>query len=155
MNYVLGRGFMSRMNMHIREDLGLAYYVWTYFGAYHGPGPWLLQMGVDPGNTDRALEAALEEIRHIQQEPPSADELRLWKNYVEGTVARRMETYAGVARELVLAEFYDLGLYFAYEYPGILRSITADEVHQAAQAFLHPEGYVAVIAGPVDGAGEE
>jgi zinc protease len=150
MNYVLGRGFTSRMNMHIREDLGLAYYVWTYFASYWGAGPWMLQMGVDPKNIDTAVAAVLEELRQIQAQPPSEDELRLWKDYVEGTVARRMETYSGIARELVLAAFYDLGLYFAYEYPGLLQTITADDVHAAARDYLHPDGYVAVIAGPVE-----
>jgi predicted Zn-dependent peptidase len=61
-----------------------------------------------------------------------------------------METYSGIARELVLAAFYDLGLYFAYEYPGLLQTITADDVHAAARDYLHPDGYVAVIAGPVE-----
>lgn len=149
MNYVLGRSFMSRLNMRIREELGLAYYVWSFFHAYRGPGPWMLQMGVNPANADKALNAAVEELGRVQEEPPSADELGLWKSYVEGTVARRMETYQGIARELVLASFYDLGLYFAYEYPGILSDITADQVHEAARQFLHPDGYIAVIAGPV------
>ena len=150
MNYVLGRSFMSRLNMHIREELGLAYYVYSYYYAYWGPGPWVLHMGVNPENADKALQAALEELRRIQQEEPSAEELQLWKDYVKGTVARRMETYAEIARELVLAAFYDLGLYHAYEYPHILAGITAEEVHGAAGEFLHPGGYVAALAGPTE-----
>ena len=47
--------------------------------------------------------------------------------------------------------YTDLGLYHSYEYPGILSSIGADEVQRAAQTYLHPESYVAVIAGPVEG----
>ncbi len=150
MNYLLGRAFMSRLNMRIREELGLAYYVWSNYYAYWGPGPWVLHMGVNPANTDKALSAALEELRRLQQEPPSEEELNLWKDYVQGTVAREMETYSGIAQNLVLSAFYDLGLYFPYQYPTLLKAITADEVHQAAQQFLHPEGYVAVIAGPVE-----
>ena len=149
MNYVLGRSFMSRLNMRIREELGLAYYVYSMYLAYWGPGPWMLQMGVNPANADTAMSAALEELQRIQREPPSQEELQLWKDYVKGTVARRMETYGGIAQELVLASFYDLGLYHAYEYPGLLAAITPEEVHQAAEQFLHPEGYVAVVAGPV------
>ena len=148
MNYVLGRSFMSRLNMHIREELGLAYYVYSFYYAYWGPGPWVLHMGVNPANADKALETALEELRRIRNEPPSEEEVQLWKDYVKGTVARRMETYAGIAQELVLAAFYDLGPYHAYEYPGILADITAAEVQEAAKTFLHPDGYVAVIAGP-------
>ena len=150
MNYVLGRGFMSRLNMRIREEMGLAYYVWSAYWAYWGAGPWVLQMGVNPENVDAALSAALEELERIQQEPPPAEELKLWKDYVEGTVARRMETFSGIAHNLVLSAFYDLGPYFPYEYPGILRGITGEQVHEAAREHLHPKGYVAVIAGPVE-----
>jgi zinc protease len=150
MNYVLGRGFMSRLNMSIREDLGLAYYVWSNYWAYWGPGPWVLQLGVNPANVDKAISAALQELEQIQQEAPSEEELQLWKDYVEGTVARRMETFSGIAQNLVLSAFYELGLYHPYEYPGILRAITGEQVQQAARDFLHPEGYVAVIAGPVE-----
>ncbi len=148
MNYVLGRGFMSRLNMRIREEMGLAYYVWSNFWAYWGPGPWLLQMGVDPAHADRALAAALEELERIRAEAPSEEELALWKDYVEGTVARRMETFAGIAQNLVLSAFYELGLHHPYEYPHILRAITAEQVHQAARQQLHPQAYLAVIAGP-------
>ncbi|MFB3879954.1 MAG: M16 family metallopeptidase [Armatimonadota bacterium] len=155
MNYVLGQSFMSRLNMRIREELGLAYDVGSYFFAYWGPGPWVLQMGVAPENAERAIAAALEELKRMQQDPPSAGELQLWKDYVKGTVARRMETYGGIAQELTLASFYDLGLYHAYRYPGILAGITADEVNAAAKQFLHPDGYIAVMAGPVGEAAEQ
>jgi len=155
MNYVLGRGFMSRLNMRIREEMGLAYYVWSAYWAYWGPGPWVLQMGVNPENVEEALSAAVEELERIQQEPPSAEELKLWKDYVEGTVARRMETFSGIAQNLVLSAFYELGPYFPYEYPGILRGITGEQVQEAAQQHLRPEGYVAVIAGPVEETPEE
>jgi zinc protease len=150
MNYLLGAGFMSRLNMRIREELGLAYYVFSSYRAYWGPGPWMLQMGVNPANAQSALAAALEEIRRMQAEPPSQEELQLWKDYAKGTVARRMETYGGIAQELLTAAFYELGIYHAYQYPGILAKITPGEVNQAAKEFLHPEGYVAVMAGPVE-----
>lgn len=151
MNYVLGRGgFMSRLNLAIREERGLAYYVWSVFRAYWGPGPWTLQMGVDAANAEQAIAAAVAEVKRIQQEPPAEEELGLWKDYVQGTVARQMETYAGIAQNLVLSAFYDLGLYFPFEYPSILRAITPEQVREAAAETLHPEGYLAVIAGPVE-----
>jgi zinc protease len=148
MNYLMGRGFMSRLNIRIREDLGLAYYVFSYFYAFYGPGPWVLHMGVSPENVDKAVAAAVEEMQRLQKEPPSEEQVTLWKDYVEGTVARQMETFSGIGQSLVLSAFYDLGLYFPYQYPKILRDITPAQTQEAAQRFLHPEGYVAVVAGP-------
>jgi zinc protease len=150
MNYVLGRGFVSRLNLRIREDLGAAYYVMSNYYAYWGPGPWALQMGVNPARAKVAIAAAIEEVRKMQQAPPSDDELQLWKGYVEGTVARQMETFGGIAQNLVLASFYDLGLDFPYRYPKILKAITADQVWQAAKEHLYPDGAITIIAGPVE-----
>jgi len=107
-------------------------------------------MGVNPQNADKALAAAIDEIKRIQETPPAEEELNLWKDYVQGTVARQMETFGGIAQSLVMAAFYDLGPYFAYEYPGILRAITAEQVWQAARERLHPDGYIAVMVGPVE-----
>jgi len=154
MNYLLGRGgFMSRLNLNIREKLGLAYYVWSNFFAYWGPGPWVLHMGVNPVNAEKALAAAIDEIKQMQAEAPSKEEVDLWKDYVEGTVARQMETFGGIAQNLLLASFYELGAYFPYQYPRLLRAITPQQVLEAARATLHPEGYIAVMAGPVEEGG--
>jgi len=150
MNYLLGRHpLMSRLGLDIREKLGLAYDVRSGFYAYWGPGPWVLHMAVNPANADKALAAAIDELKKMQSAPPSAEETNLWKDYVQGTVARQMETFGGIAQNLVLSAFYDLGLYFPYEYPGILRAITPDQVQTAAQKHLYPDNYVAVIVGPV------
>jgi len=150
MNYVLGRGFVSRLNLRIREDMGAAYYVMSSFYAYWGPGPWALHMGVNPAKVEAAVTAAVAEMKKMQAEPPTTQELQLWKDYVEGTVARQMETFAGIAQNLVISSFYDLGLDFPYRYPEILRGITAEQVQEAAKKHLHPEAYVSVITGPVE-----
>ncbi len=150
MNYVLGRGFVSRLNLRIREEMGAAYYVSSSFYAYWGPGPWALHMGVNPSKVNAAVAAALDEMKKMQAAPPTAEELQLWRDYVEGTVARQMETYSGIAQNLVLASFYDLGLDFPYRYPEILKGITAEQVQDAAKKYLHPEAYVSAIAGPVE-----
>jgi zinc protease len=90
MNYVLGRGFTSRMNMHIREDLGLAYYVWTYFASYWGAGPSGSGVGgaaADPGATTlRGRTQALEGLRRGNGGAPDGDILR----DSQGTSARRL-----------------------------------------------------------------
>ena len=154
MNYVLGRGFVSRLNLRIREEMGAAYYVTSSFYAYWGAGPWALHMGVNPKKVDAAVAAALDEMKKMQTAPPTEQELQLWRDYVEGTVARQMETYAGIAQNLVLSSFYDLGLDFPYRYPRILKGITGEQVQTAAQKFLHPDRYCECDRG-AGGAGTE
>jgi zinc protease len=148
MNRILGGGFVSRLNKRIREQLGLAYYVYSYFQALHGPGPWILNMGVNPRNVNRAVDAAVEVLNDMQSRPPTDEELTIWKGYAQGQVVRRMEEFSGVAENLVTAEFYGLGLDFPYRYPKILAEVTADQVLAAAKKHLYPGLRQVVIAGP-------
>jgi zinc protease len=105
-------------------------------------------MGVNPANVDKALSSALAQIKAMQEKPPGADEMSLWKDYVTGQSAVAMETNAGIAEALADAEFYGLGLDYPYRYADIIRAITPEQVQKAAKKYLHPNAYVAAIAGP-------
>jgi zinc protease len=149
LNYTLGGGgFSSRLTADIRDKQGLAYYVYSYFAAYKGPGPWLLRMGVNPARVDRAIDAALADMRGILKEPPGDAELRLWKDYVTGQLALQLETNAGIASSLAEAEFYGLGLDYPWRYPQIIGALTPKDVAEAARRYIQPDHCIIIIAGP-------
>lgn len=150
LNYVLGGGgFSSRLTETIRDEQGLAYDVYSQYRALWGDGPWVLRMGVNPKNVDRAVAGALAQMERIQQTGPTDAELALWKDYLAGSLALRMETNGGIAGNLADAEFYQVGLDYPYRLPGIMAGITKAQVLAAAKKYLHPEHYVLVEAGPV------
>ncbi len=149
LNYVLGGGGLSsRLARRIRDELGLAYYVYSYFAAYRGPGPWIMHMGVNPARVDQAIDGALDMLRAIREHPPQADELRLWQDYVTGSASLRLETNGGIAGALADAEFYGLGLDYPWRYPELVRNVTPAEVAAAAQKYLQPGHVIIVTAGP-------
>jgi zinc protease len=156
MNYDLGGGgFASRMMEHIREDKGLAYYVYSNFVAYEGPGPWITRMGVDPPFLERAVDIALSEMKRIREQPPTDAEMRYWKDYVTGTLAVHMETNAGIAAALSEAAFYGLGLDYPWRYPELVRQVTAAQAADAARKYILPERCVISIAGPEPASAEK
>jgi zinc protease len=65
-----------------------------------------------------------------------------------GVFPIRLETNDGVANVLLSSEFYGLGLDYIQRYPKIYRSVTLDQVRQAARKYLHPDDLTVVIAGP-------
>jgi zinc protease len=149
LNYVLGGGGLSsRLARRIRDEQGLAYYVGSYFAAYRGPGPWIMEMGVNPARVNQAISGALDILRAIREHPPQADELRLWQEYVTGAAALRLETSGGIAAALADAEFYGLGLDYPWRYPQLLRKVTPAEVAAAAQKYIQPDHVIIVTAGP-------
>ncbi|MCI0474869.1 MAG: insulinase family protein, partial [Anaerolineales bacterium] len=66
---IFGRlGLYGRLGENVREQQGLAYYVFSSIEAGIGAGPWSVRAGVNPKNLDRALEGILAEITRLRSE---------------------------------------------------------------------------------------
>lgn len=148
-NMVLGRiGMGGRLGENVRENQGMAYYVYSGLEADKGAGPWSAAAGVNPANVDRALTAILHEIERFKQEGPTEQELSDVRAYLTGSLVLGLETNGGIAGALLNIERHQLGLDFIARYPGIINSITAEEMMQATRKYLNTESYVLAVAGP-------
>ncbi len=140
--------FASRAGNVIRDQLGLAYYVFSGMGASRGQSPWVVRMGVNPANVRRAIEVALDELRKVTLGQIQDDDLSLAKDKLVGELDVALESPGGVASMVLEAELFDLGEDHFEKYPKALRAVTKDEVVATARAFLPPERHAAVVAGP-------
>ncbi|MBN1177796.1 MAG: insulinase family protein [Anaerolineae bacterium] len=148
-NTILGVfGIMGRLGETVREQQGLAYYVYSRVTGGVGPGPWTMIAGVNPANVERAVESIRAEVRRIQQEPVPADELADNKAFIVGSLPLRLETNEGVASALLDMERYGLGLDYLRRYRGLIEAITPERVQAAAQRWLDPDAYALAVAGP-------
>ncbi len=146
---ILGRlGLMGRLGATVRDEEGLAYYVYSQAQAGFLAGPWAVRAGVSPRNVDRAIEGILREIRGLQREPVRDGELADAQNYLIGSLAVRLETNAGIAQALLEIELFDLGLDYLLRYPGLIRSVTPQAIGAAASRYLDLNGYTVAMAVP-------
>ena len=150
MNYTLGGDtFGSRLGKTIRDQNGLAYSVSSSFSASHGSGPFQVFIGANPKNATRAITLMRQIITQEQKYGVTPDEVRQAKLYITGSYPLRLETNAGVAGVLALAEDYGLGLDFPQRRNAIYNAVTVDQVNAAAKKYLRPSAGVLVIAGAV------
>jgi zinc protease len=148
-NTVLGVfGLMGRLGENVRERQGMAYYAYSRVSGDREPGTWVTIAGVNPANVSRAQNAMLDEVKRLQDELVPADELEDCKSYLTGSVPLQLETNDGVASLLADIEWHGLGLDYLERYPKIINSLTAEQVQQVAQKYLHPDAYVFALAGP-------
>jgi zinc protease len=140
--------FASRAGNVIRDQLGLAYYVFSGIGASCGQSPWIVRMGVNPQNVHRAIEVALDELRKITVGQIADDDLALAKDKLVGELDVALESPAGVAAMVLEAEMFDLGEDHFERYPRELRAITKEQVVDTARSFLPPDRYALAVAGP-------
>lgn len=150
MNQVLGGGgaLGSILGDEIREKRGLVYNVYSTFDATLGAGPWYVSLGTNPKNADQAIKVLRTEIERMKKNGVPKDKFVQARNFIVGVFPVALETNEGVARTLLNAEFYGLGMDYLQNYSKIYRSVTLDQVNAAAKKHLNSNNGTLVIAGP-------
>jgi len=148
MNYILGGGgFSSRAMDSIRNERGLAYSVYSYFGADQSHGSFQFVMQTKNESAGEAIGLARDEIRKLREQSVSEQELSDAKNYLTGSFPLRFDTNRRVAGFLGQVELFGLGLDFADRYSGLIGKVTREDVLRVAKQFLQPEKLITVIVG--------
>ncbi len=146
MNYLLGGGgFSSRLMQSVRDKMGLAYDVHSFFSAYKEEGSF--QIGVQTRNESAnvALDEILRQIERMRSEMVSDEELSDAKAYLTGSFSRRLDTSRKIADFFASAEFYGLGADYIKKYPSYINSVTKEDVLRVARKYLDTEHYVLVV----------
>lgn len=148
-NSILGRfGLMGRLGDVVREQAGLAYYVYSNLGAGLGPGPWEVHAGVAPHHVPKALELILGELRRFIEEPVTQQELQDVQAGMLGRLPLSLETNAGVAATLHNIALYQLGLDYLRRYPERVLQVTREQIWAVARKYWDLERLVIAVAGP-------
>lgn len=84
MNALFGGYMSSRLFQKIRGELGLGYYVRSYYNAFFDRGDFRIDLGVDNKKALKAVEALLVEVRRIASEKVEEEEIRRAKKYLSG-----------------------------------------------------------------------
>ena len=156
MNYILGGGgFSSRTLDSIRNERGLAYSVYSYFGAEKRRGSFELVMQTKNETALEAIRIANAEIRRIREELVAEEELTDAKDYLTGSFPLRFDTNRKVANFLAQVEYFELGLDYPERYPDFIRKITREDVLRVAQKYLKPEQLITVLVANQNKIGEQ
>ena len=149
MNSVLGGGgFTSRIMVRVRSDEGLAYSAYSQFqpGTYY---PGLFRAGFQSRNATCAQAAAIviEEIDRIRNGKVTAQELDTAKNYQVEIFPRFFATAGQVAGTFASDEFTKREKDYWKHYRERVSDVSAEDVLDAAQRHLHPDGLVVLAVG--------
>jgi len=151
-NHILGRiYFMGRFGEKVRDEEGLAYYAYSELNAGYGRGGWVMSAGVNPNNLDQALASIDRELKRFLADGPTNEEQSDGVASLLGGLPRQLETNEGAAAVISEIELYDLGLDYLERFPDIVRSLTREQVTEAARRWIDPHHLVTAIAGPPRG----
>lgn len=148
-NVVLGVfGMMGRLGDSVRDEQGLAYYVYSRLEAGLGAGPWSTAAGVNPSNVEQTVDGILHEVRRLRDERVPAGELEDCQSFLTGSMPLRLETNEGVATTLLDMERHQLGLDYLQRYPGLVNAVSAGDIQEMTRRYLKPDLYTLAVAGP-------
>jgi zinc protease len=148
-NTILGVfGMMGRLGDTVRDQQGLAYYVYSRLQAGLTAGSWSAIAGVDPATVDRAIDGILGEAQCLREEVVGEGELADCKSYLTGSLPLQLETNEGLAATILNIERFDLGYDYLQRYSDLVHAVSAQDVQDMAQKYLHPENYALAVAGP-------
>lgn len=151
MDHILGTGpgFTSRCSRKLRDEMGLCYSVSAGIAGSSGeePGTFTAYIGTSAEHREKAVDGFLKEIRDIRETLPSEQELQDVKDYLTGSFVFALERNSNLAAYAIRAKRFDLGFDFIERYPGLIESVTPEQIREVAHKHLHPDRLSIISAG--------
>ncbi|MEE8175212.1 MAG: pitrilysin family protein [Gemmatimonadota bacterium] len=145
----LGGGMSSRLFQHIREDLGLAYSVYSYHAFYRAAGHVGAYLGTRPETAERAREELISELRAVAEEGLTSEEVEQMKRQLKGQLLVGLESTVSRMQRLAGLSLYREPYITLDELADRIDGITPEQIAEAA-AFFHPDRLSVLELRPVE-----
>lgn len=92
LNNVIGGSMSSRLFQKIREEMGMAYSVFTYPSIYRNTGMYGVYAGTMAGNTEQVAEMILQELREVKEHGITREEFEQSREQSKGNMILSLES---------------------------------------------------------------
>ncbi|MBF0406794.1 MAG: insulinase family protein [Candidatus Riflebacteria bacterium] len=145
---ILGAGMSSRLFDVVRNKKGLAYSISCVFPTRIDKGIFAIIAGTDPRTENQVVEAAMNEIKFIQNGEISDEEIERAKNFINGQFLLSHGSTSGLAQYLAWFELIGAGFEFDRNFSENIRKVTKTQIQEAAAKYLNPQRAALAVTGP-------
>ena len=145
---IFGGGMSSRLFQRIREELGLAYAIYSFTSFYRAMGMAGVYIGTQPGKAEKAVEAISAEFARMASEGLRGGALDDAKQQTLGQLMLSLESPTARMYRLASTAVYGESYRSLDEVLKTVEALTADEVSTLASEFFAPERQTVVSLGP-------
>lgn len=146
-NQVLGGSAASRLFMDLREKRSLTYGAYSRVDEAIEVGSFRASAAVRTEVTDEAMKAFFEHLDAIVTSPPPEEELAAAHRYLADSFPLAIETPARIGDLVADLRLFGLPDDYWDTFRSKIREVSAQEAHEAAKTFVHPERAVVVVVG--------
>ena len=144
---ILGGYFGSRLMTNIREEKGYTYGIGSFVLTLKKASYLVISTEVGNEYLEPTLTEIAIEMKRLQTEPVSENELETVKSYLLGEFLRDFDGPFALAGSFKAINDFGLDYSFYDQYLKVLRNITSAELLQLAWQYLNPEDFYTVVAG--------
>ena len=149
-NSVLGGSMSSRLFQKVREELGLAYTVYSYLSTYEETGSLVVYAGVNASNYHKSVDAIFDCIADLKRKNISTEEFMRGKVQLTSSSVFAQESTSSqmllYGKELIFSgKVYDFE-----ERINKISEVTLDDVMQAIECNFNRDKLAVSVVGNVD-----
>jgi predicted Zn-dependent peptidase len=149
---IFGGGMSSRLFQRIREELGLAYAIYSFTSFYRAMGIAGVYVGTQPARAGEAIAAIQGELGRLAREGLPGAALEEAKQQTLGQLMLSLESPTAKMYRLASTSVNGEKYLSLDDMLAIVAALTADDIANAAAEFFQPERQTIVSLGPKGGA---
>lgn len=145
LNTLFGGFFGSRLMSNIREDKGYTYGIHSYILNHISTTAWMVSTEAGRDVSEATITEIYNEMKDLREELVDDEELQLVKNYLIGTILGDLDGpfhIIGRWKNLILN---GLDENYFYKSVNVIKTISAKELQELANKYLHPEKFYELV----------
>ena len=145
---LLGGGMSSRLFQRIREELGLAYSVYSFQSFHVDAGMHGVYVGTTPETARSAVEAINAELEKLSAEGLSEEDVAAGKSQLKGQITLSLESPTSRMYRAAGTELYGEPYRTLDDLLGLIEGIDAETVAEVCRTYYSPARQTLVSLGP-------
>jgi len=147
-NTVLGGGMSSRLFRTIREELGLAYSVFSDVACYSDTGTWIIYAATAPETVAEVVGAIRREIDRLNSKGIASDDIMLAKRKLCGGLVLSSETNYNSMLRLGYAAVNAMEILSLDETIALLEAVSEKDAWRALKQHMQDDSMNLAVIGP-------
>ncbi len=148
LSMLLGGGMSSRLFQRVREELGLAYSVFTYQSFHADTGMHGVYVATAPSTGAQAYDAIRAELADVAANSLPDDEIAMGQRQLKGQITLSLESVSARMYRAAAVELYGEPYRSLDELLALVDAITPAQVMEVAREFFDPTRMTVVSLGP-------
>ncbi|MDL2230977.1 insulinase family protein [Bacteroidales bacterium OttesenSCG-928-L19] len=144
---LLGGYFGSRLMQNLREIKGYTYGIYSMASYFGDASIFYMDTDVNVQKTEDAIVQCKIEMNRLMNESVDEEELQLVKNYMMGSLLRKLDGTVDYMRSFIAWQAAELDEREADKMASAITKITPSRLMELARKYLMPEDYTSVVVG--------